>query len=315
MPERRAGKRSRRKAEQWKRHFERQRELHTQIKEAAGDILASQNFRGTKRYIQHGNMTVNAHCMDVAKYKVYIIDEVHMLTESAFNALLKTLEEPPKHIVFILATTEVHKLPATILSRCMRFDFHLINDNVLINHLKSIFAKEGVECDEDAYKLIAKAAQGSVRDMLSIADCLVAFCNKNITSQSVMKILGNTNHQTYLDICQGILNKDIGSCLNIVSSLEQQGKNMTVVAKDLTITFRNLLVAKTCQNPNEILGFTQDVLEKYVQVATPYAKEEFMKNMLIFSEIESEMKYALSPKTLIESAIVSSIMDIDIKKN
>ncbi len=248
------------------------------------------------------------------KYKVYIIDEVHMLTESAFNALLKTLEEPPNHIVFILATTEVHKLPATILSRCMRFDFHLITDDVLIKQLKNIFAKEGIKCEEDAYRLIAKSAEGSDRDMLSIAECLVAYCHKDIKTQDVMNILGNTNHETYLAICNAIHKKDIGEALTILNKVEKDGKNMSVVSKDLTVCFRNLLVAKTCKNANDMLGFTTDDYNKYQTLCQDFSVNELMENMKIFSAIESEMKYAISPKTLIETAIITCISD-DQKKN
>ncbi len=248
------------------------------------------------------------------KYKVYIIDEVHMLTESAFNALLKTLEEPPSHIVFILATTEVHKLPATILSRCMRFDFHLISDEVLIKQLKQIFKNENVECEEDAYKLIASAAQGSDRDMLSIADCMVAYSHGKITANLVMNILGSTNHETYLKICKSIHDKDIGNALTILDEIQKLGKNMSVVAKDLTMCFRNLLVAKTCENADKMLNFTTEIFEKYKMLAKDFDTKELMENMKIFSAIEAEIKYAMSPKTLIETAIVSCLTDSQ-KKN
>ena len=241
------------------------------------------------------------------KYKVYIIDEVHMLTESAFNALLKTLEEPPPHIVFILATTEVHKLPATILSRCMRFDFHLIENHVLIDQLKKIFQAEEITCDEDAYKLIAAAAEGSDRDMLSLADCMVAYCEGNITAQKVMDILGNTSHDIYLKIAESIQKKDIGEAFTVLDKIEHQGKNMNIVAKDMTTTFRNLIIAKTCKDPNQILGFTNDVLNMYLDVAKDFDTNELMEDMKIFSSIESEIKFALSPKTLLETAIVTCL--------
>lgn len=248
------------------------------------------------------------------KYKVYIIDEVHMLTESAFNALLKTLEEPPSHIVFILATTEVHKLPSTILSRCMRFDFHLIENQVLINQLKEIFAQENVACEEDAYKLIAKAAEGSDRDMLSIADCLVAYCKGNIKTNDVMQILGNTSHETYLSICYAIHNKDVGKALTILDKVQHEGKNMSVVAKDITVCFRNLLVTKTCDTADNMLGFSNEIFKKYTAVANECEVKELMENMKIFSSIEAELKYAISPKTLIETAIITCISDNQ-KKN
>ena len=126
----------------------------------------------------------------IGKYKVYIIDEVHMLTDSAFNALLKTLEEPPKHVIFILATTEIHKLPATILSRCARFDFKLLPINILVQHLKNVFDKKGIKCDEKSLHLIAKAGEGSVRDMLSIADSVASFCNYNVTIDGTENVIG-----------------------------------------------------------------------------------------------------------------------------
>ena len=248
------------------------------------------------------------------KYKVYIIDEVHMLTESAFNALLKTLEEPPSHIVFILATTEVHKLPATILSRCMRFDFHLISDEILIQQLKQIFKNENVECEEDAYKIIASSAEGSDRDMLSIADCMVAYSHGKVTADLVMNILGRTNHETYLSICKSIHDKDIGTALTILDNVQKSGKNMSVVAKDLTLCFRNLLVVKTCKDANKMLNFTSQVFENYKELSNKFETKELMENMKIFSAIEAEIKYAMSPKTLIETAIVSCLTDSQ-KKN
>ena len=237
-----------------------------------------------------------------------------MLTESAFNALLKTLEEPPAHIVFILATTEVHKLPATILSRCLRFDFHLIPNEVLIKQLKNIFNKEGIVCEEDAYSLIAKAAQGSDRDMLSIADCLVAYTNKNIKTADVLKVIGGTNNETYLDICEAILNKDIGKALTVVDSIEKSGKNMVVVAKDMTICFRNLLVAKTCDSAKSMLGFSTETFARFYELSGKFEINALMDNMKIFSFIEPEIKYSLSPKTLVETAIITCISD-DQKKN
>lgn len=248
------------------------------------------------------------------KYKVYIIDEVHMLSDKAFNALLKTLEEPPKHIIFILATTEVYKIPSTILSRCMRFDFRLIAEEVLIAQLKSIFAKENIKCEDDAYNLIAKAAQGSDRDMLSIADCLVAYSGGDIKTKDVMDILGNSNYANNLKICKAIHEKDIGVALETLSELERQGKNMSFVAKDITITFRNMLVVKTCTSAKLMLGFSTDMYDAHKNLADECEIKELMENMRIFSAIEAELKYAISPKTLIETAIISCIMESE-KKN
>ena len=144
-----------------------------------------------------------------AKYKVYIIDEVHMLTDSAFNALLKTLEEPPSHVIFILATTEAHKLPATILSRCIRFDFRLVSVQNLTRLLQDILDKEEISYDDEALKMIAVAGEGSVRDTLSIADCIIAFANGKITKESVMKVLGTTDYQLLIDYFDLLAQKDI----------------------------------------------------------------------------------------------------------
>lgn len=250
------------------------------------------------------------------KYKVYIIDEVHMLTESAFNALLKTLEEPPAHIVFILATTEVHKLPATILSRCMRFDFRLIPVNVLVDQLRGIFKREGIECEEDALKLICSSAEGSDRDMLSIADCVVAFCGKKITAQNVTEILGQNNKETYIEMADAIDKKDVGKALSIVQEVQESGKNMSVFAKDMTTHFRNLLVVKSCKDYEKMLGLTKTWSEKLFTQASQISAENLMEYMKIFSSIESEIKYALSPRTLIETAIITAISEVgDLKKN
>ncbi|MBR4998830.1 MAG: DNA polymerase III subunit gamma/tau, partial [Clostridia bacterium] len=140
----------------------------------------------------------------IGKYKVYIVDEVHMLTESAFNALLKTLEEPPKHVIFILATTEIHKLPATILSRCARFDFKLLPINTLIEHLKNVFNKKGITCDEKSLHLIAKAGEGSVRDMLSIADSVASFCDYAITVEKTENVIGISGKDSIKNILLSI---------------------------------------------------------------------------------------------------------------
>lgn len=244
-----------------------------------------------------------------AKYKVYIIDEVHMLTESAFNALLKTLEEPPKHIVFILATTEVQKLPATIISRCMRFDFHLLDDSVLKTHLKRIFEQEKISCDEDSYSLIVKSAQGSVRDMLSIAEGIVTYTGGNITKDQVMDVLGTTDHDTNLEIVGSLYQKDVGRAISLLDGAKKSGKNMNIVAKDISQCVRDLIVAKTCQDAKDILGFTNDVFDKYISLAKDIDINALMKYMKIFSSVITELKFALSPTVLIETAMIDCILD------
>ncbi|MDD2445903.1 MAG: DNA polymerase III subunit gamma/tau [Clostridia bacterium] len=249
------------------------------------------------------------------KYKIYIIDEVHMLTDSAYNALLKTLEEPPKHIVFILATTEPHKLPATILSRCLRFDFSLISIEILSDHLKNIFKLENIEFDEESIKVIANAGEGSVRDTLSIADSAVAYCNGKLTLDKVLDILGLNDNETLVEATESLFKKDLGKCLEIIDKVYKQGKNMSVFAKNLSVHFRNLLVIKTCKNPNKILNLPNNIFEKFETQANSLNTKELMEAMKIFGNIESELKYALSPKILIETAFVSFILGDNVKKN
>ena len=162
----------------------------------------------------------------IGKYKVYIVDEVHMLTESAFNALLKTLEEPPKHVIFILATTEIHKLPATILSRCARFDFKLLSINTVVNHLKNVFDKKGIKYDEKSLHLIAKAGEGSVRDMLSIADSVASFCDYNITVEGTESVIGLSSKDNIKNILASISKNDIAGLFENVKNTLERGKNL-----------------------------------------------------------------------------------------
>lgn len=251
----------------------------------------------------------------VGRYKVYIIDEVHMLTISAFNALLKTLEEPPSHVVFILATTEVHKLPQTILSRCMRFDFNLVPTNVLCNHLKNIFAKENITASDEAIKLIALAGEGSVRDTLSIADCVNAFSAGKITVEKTREVLGTSDNSCFTDLISAVNQKNIAKCFDIINTAYNQGKNMIVFAKNITLTARNLLVAKNCEEGEEISALPEDEKQRLIDISKNITNEDLIEYMKIFSSIEAELKYAISPRTLIETAIVTAISGDFEKKN
>lgn len=233
-------------------------------------------------------------------YKVYIIDEVHMLTDSAFNALLKTLEEPPKHAVFILATTEAYKLPATILSRCMRFDFRLVDNETLATHLKNVFKSLNITCDEGSYKTISSCAEGSVRDMLSIADCVLSFCKGNITEDKVKQILGSSDKEAVLNLAEAIIEKNLGKVLEIINDLYNQGKNLVSLGKEITIHFKNLLVIKNCSNYEKMLNVSNETLKKLIEQSSKLDAQDLIAFMQKFSYIEADLKYALSPKTLIE---------------
>ncbi len=249
-----------------------------------------------------------------AKYKVYIIDEVHMLSDSAFNALLKTLEEPPKYVVFILATTEVHKLPQTILSRCVRFDFRLVSVSELTNHLARIFDKEGINYDHDALKIIASAGEGSVRDTLSIADCINAYSDGNVTKEKVLKVLGVTDYDLLIDFFDKMLKKDIGEVLTLINQIDLMGKNLSVFAKDISRHARDLLTAKTCKDPNKILNLPSELFEKFKKQADEADEKQLINFMQLFSSAESELRYALSTRLLLETTALSAIVG-DAKKN
>lgn len=253
-----------------------------------------------------------------AKYKVYIIDEVHMLTDSAFNALLKTLEEPPSHVIFILATTEAHKLPATILSRCVRFDFRLVSNNDLIKLLANILDKEGVEYDNDALRLIANAGEGSVRDTLSIADCIVAYSEGKITKDGVLKVLGTTDYELLINFYELLREKDIGGVLDFVNNIDSAGKNISMFVKELSKHARNLLICKSCKQPNDILNLPQETFERFNEQAKTFDERTLISYMQTFGGAENELRYTLSPRLLLETlalCVMEGFSGEDVKKN
>ncbi len=250
-----------------------------------------------------------------AKYKVYIIDEVHMLSDSAFNALLKTLEEPPSFVIFILATTEVHKLPQTIMSRCVRFDFRLVSADELAKHLAKVFDKEGIKYDEDSLKIIASAGDGSVRDTLSIADSIASYCQGNVTKEKTLSVLGTTDHEMIINFFDQIKEKDVGQVLTLIDKIEKEGKNLAVFAKDLSKHARNLLVCKSCSNANEILNLTDEIFAMYKEQSEKFEEKDLIRYMQVFSSAESELRYTLSVRLLLETTCLTAILGFDAKKN
>ena len=249
------------------------------------------------------------------KYKVYIVDEVHMLTDQAFNALLKTLEEPPSHVIFILATTEVHKLPATILSRCMRFDFRLIDIATLIKLVRNIFDKEGIKYTDEALKLIALAGEGSCRDTISVADCVASFSRGDVTVENTEKVLGTSQTAEFVKLFDAIADKDVGRALEILQENFENGKNVMVFARNCTLHARNLLVMKNCEDSEEMMALTLQARDELLKQSKRFENLDLMEYMKIFSSIEAELKYALSPKTLLETAVITAISEVgDVQK-
>ena len=243
----------------------------------------------------------------IGKYKVYIIDEVHMLTDSAFNALLKTLEEPPKHCIFVLATTEIHKLPATILSRCTRFDFKLLPMEVLVNHLKTVFDKKNIKYDEKSLHLIAKAGEGSVRDMLSIADSVASFCDYVITSEQTEKVIGLSDRDSIKNILTAISNKDINNLFLSVKSALGRGKNIQVLCKEMADFIKNLVMIKSGVGDYTVLDILPGEFAQYAEIANMFNIEYLKSAFSKFAKIELELKYSLNPENLFESACLELI--------
>ncbi len=246
----------------------------------------------------------------VGKFKVYIIDEVHMLSTSAFNALLKTLEEPPAHTVFILATTEVHKLPATILSRCLRFDYKLVSLEDLTALLKRILTDEGVTFDESAINVIARAGEGSVRDTLSIADRCVSFAGTELSFQKVLSVLGVSERGILIKITNQILDKNVGEALVELDKVLSEGKSPLVFASDMISYFRDLLLVNTLgEDSREIVVVKDDIFEQMKLQATNDHYAEILKAIEVLSSIEQELRYSVQPRIVLETAIIKIISE------
>ncbi len=243
-----------------------------------------------------------------ARYKVYIVDEVHMLSDSAFNALLKTLEEPPKHAVFILATTEPQKLPATILSRCMRFDFKLIPQADLEAHIKNILEKIGKEYEEEAVSAIARAGAGSVRDSLSIADICISYSRGKLTYADVNEVLGSADFYEIAKLGEAILSENVSDALTETERVIASGKGVGVLNKDILNFINNCSIAKSCRNANAILNLPQEMFAEIGRIAEKADGRKILRCAEIFTGIEADMRYSVSPRIILETAIVKACM-------
>ena len=251
----------------------------------------------------------------VGRYKVYIIDEVHMLSISAFNALLKTLEEPPKQTVFVLATTEVHKLPATILSRCIRFDFKLVPLDILTNHLNNILTKEGVKFEDTAVNVIARAGEGSVRDTLSIADRCVSFAGDNLTYQKVIDVLGVSERDILIKLTDIILKKDTGNALVLLDNVLSSGKRPLVFSNDLISYFRDLLLIFSLkEKAREIVVVKDDIFEQMKAQAVQENYAEILKAIEVLSGVEQELRYSAQPRIVLETAVIKIINEASLER-
>lgn len=238
------------------------------------------------------------------KYKVYIIDEVHMLTQEAFNALLKTLEEPPAHVIFILATTEVHKLPATIISRCQRFDFHRINPHVIKDRLKYVVEQEGCSITDDAALLIAAIADGALRDALSLTDRCIGLGGGEITLSVVREAAGLSGRGYVYDMASSCINKNCGEALELIAKLYGESKDMARLCEELTEHFRNLMLLKSVKNPDDILVVGRDELEVLKSHAERISLSEIVHIMDVLGSAFERMNRGADSRTEMETAVV-----------
>ncbi len=241
------------------------------------------------------------------KYKVYIIDEVHMLSPSAFNAFLKTLEEPPEHVVFILATTDVQKLPATIISRCLRFDFRLIPNDELIAHLKYIFNQEGKRYEDEALAAIAEAGNGSARDTLSIADMVLSYCGDNIIDyKSVLEVLGASSPENIYEICDNIVMGRVDKALALTNKLINLGKDVRVIASDLAKMLNNILYIKNCQDAKDVLSVPSELYLKMKDTSISADNSKIYRAAEIFALIDNSLRYSSQPKVVLEASVAKA---------
>lgn len=237
-------------------------------------------------------------------YRVYIIDEVHMLSTGAFNALLKTLEEPPEHVIFILATTEAHKVPETILSRCQRFDFKRIRPQDIILRMKEIAVGDGLDISDDAYALLAQLAEGSMRDGLSILERCVSACGNKLSYDDVVSVMGISGNELNYRLIEAIKDSNTAEVLRVINSLTEEGKDLNVFMDFLIGYVRNLMVLKATDHPDRILDVSAEDMVKMKAQADRVSFENINNAITVLSKAKADAKYEKSPRVIYELALV-----------
>ena len=249
-------------------------------------------------------------------YKIYIIDEVHMLTGEAFNALLKTLEEPPPHVIFIFATTESHRIPITIMSRCQLFEFRRIAVHAIVEHLRHITQEEGIEISDVSLRLLAKEAEGSMRDAQSLLEQMIAFSGKNIDDKDLLEVLGVIDRQALLDTAAAILNGDAVRSLEIVERLYLHGHDLRRFCQELAAHFRNLLVVKVSDDPEKLVDLTEAELTELKEQAANVSDSTLQQFFHFLLKGEEEIRRSSNSKLVLEMSLLRlvqlpQVMDID----
>jgi DNA polymerase-3 subunit gamma/tau len=230
-----------------------------------------------------------------SKYKIYIIDEVHMLTTESFNALLKTLEEPPEHVVFIFATTDVHKMPLTIISRCQRFDFRRIEVNEIKNLLRKIADAEDIKIDDDSLTVIAKKADGALRDAQSLFDQVASFCNKNVTSEEINKMFNLIDEEIYFKISDAVLSKNFQEAFLITQQIYDNGWNFIDFANELIEHFRNILTV-VVRKDTKLISTNESSAKKYLSYSDSFTESDILRILTFLSKFLYEIRTASNPK-------------------
>ena len=239
------------------------------------------------------------------KYRVYIIDEVHMLSSGAFNALLKTLEEPPSYVIFILATTEVHKIPITVLSRCQRYDFRRITVDTIADRLKELTDAEGMAVEDRALRYVAKAGDGSMRDALSLLDQCAAFhYGETLTYENVLDVLGAVDNRVFRELFGALRNGQTKDCILRLEEMVIQGRELSQFVADFIWFLRNLLILKTADEAEELLDMSEDNLKQLREDAALADENVLMRYIRVFSEVLNQIRFAAQKRVLVELAFI-----------
>ncbi len=239
------------------------------------------------------------------RYKVYIIDEVHMLSTGAFNAMLKTLEEPPEYVIFILATTEVHKLPITVLSRCQRYDFRRISIDTIADRLTDLMTKENVSVEDRAIRYIAKTADGSLRDALSLLDQCIAFhLGEEITYDMALDVLGAVDTEVFSKLLRSCLDENAHEAIAILDDVITQGRELTQFIVDFTWYLRNLMLVQTSDGLEDVVDMSTDNLARLREEAEMAKREQIIRYIHIFSDLSNQIRYATQKRVLVEIALI-----------
>ena len=241
----------------------------------------------------------------VGKYKVYIIDEVHMLSAAAFNAFLKTLEEPPSYVIFILATTELHKIPVTILSRCQRYDFHRIQVETIAARLRELCEAEQVEAEDEALDYVARAGDGSMRDALSLLDqCINFYLGQKLTYDNVLKVLGVVDTQVFSKLMRGIQDREVQTVLSVVEDVVNTGRDLAQFVTDFTWYLRNMLLVSTEETMLRSLDMTSENKALLLEESKKTDTVILMRYIRILSELSNQIRMSMEKRVLLEVALI-----------